>query len=688
MARIITYPTDNVISNSDILIGSDVDSGNATKGFTIANLSNYFSSVPGQRGESAYDIWLDQGNTGSEQVFLDSLVGPTGTNGTNGINGNGIKEIRTYDEKSGSLIFTYTDERIKPFVTEGLKGDVGSTGLTGATGQDGRGIKDVRTDREGRLTILFTDNTEFATTDLIGRQGPRGFSGVDGTNGTDGTDGSDGANGANGADGTDGTDGADGTDGKGFTGGSYNASTGVVTFTSSDSLGFSTNDLRGSDGNSVTIKGTKATVNDLPTAPNNTVGDLWIVTAQSGDGYVWTASSTWENIGPIQGPTGTPGANGTNGTDGTNGTNGTNGSDGADGNGVSSTVDNNNGTFTINYTDGTDFTTSDLTGSTGPTGPAGNGIQDIVDAPTGRGFVINFTDGSTPYETQDFTGPQGATGIGLQGEQGEEGPRGPQGLKGDKGDQGAQGVRGEQGIEGPEGPRGIQGETGPAGAAASFEVVPNVTPVLCDSSGNDYNLNYTVQKAIVSYVSDGNQKTNSLYFFSLILDVTEDALSKAFFGSDPDVELFVKLDGLTSRITGSSSHLNHKCNVAVNLTGNIAINEPMVVSTTGQYASVTGNFILIQPRCTQLVNVGTTSSGAAGRGAVVTEITGAVGSGESPPVGVVPLAGSTTEAVTVTYPSITQSVALSTVHVTSTDSAPRFELKIEGSFIGTTVPTT
>jgi WD40 repeat protein len=45
-----------------------------------------------------------------------------------------------------------------------------------------------------------------------------------------------------------GADGADGADGAGFTGGSYNAGTGVVTFTSDDGLGFVTGDLRGADG--------------------------------------------------------------------------------------------------------------------------------------------------------------------------------------------------------------------------------------------------------------------------------------------------------------------------------------------------------------------------------------------------------------------------------------------------------
>lgn len=45
-----------------------------------------------------------------------------------------------------------------------------------------------------------------------------------------------------------GANGTNGTDGKGWTGGSYDDSTGVVTFTSDDGLEFSTEDLRGSDG--------------------------------------------------------------------------------------------------------------------------------------------------------------------------------------------------------------------------------------------------------------------------------------------------------------------------------------------------------------------------------------------------------------------------------------------------------
>ena len=82
-------------------------------------------------------------------------------------------------------------------------------------------------------------------------------------------------------------------------------------------------------------------------------------------------------------------------------------------------VDNNNGTFTINYSDGTSFTSSDLTG---PAGPAG-------------------ADGAV-------------------------GPQGPQGIQGDPGPQGPAGLNGTDGAVGPQGPIGPVGPAGADGAGA------------------------------------------------------------------------------------------------------------------------------------------------------------------------------------------------------------------------------
>ncbi len=111
----------------------------------------------------------------------------------------------------------------------------------------------------------------------------------------------------------------------------------------------------------------------------------------------------------VPGPAGPQGATGQQGPKGDKGETGTTG---ASGNGIASSANNGDGTFTLTFDDGTTFTTYDLTGPEGATGPAG---------------------------------PQGATGL--------------QGPKGDTGDQG------------PQGPQGATGPTGPAGQDATPAVV-------------------------------------------------------------------------------------------------------------------------------------------------------------------------------------------------------------------------
>jgi hypothetical protein len=48
----------------------------------------------GVDGKSAYEIWLEEGNTGTEQDFLDSLVGEDGAQGPPGANGVAIDFIQ------------------------------------------------------------------------------------------------------------------------------------------------------------------------------------------------------------------------------------------------------------------------------------------------------------------------------------------------------------------------------------------------------------------------------------------------------------------------------------------------------------------------------------------------------------------------------------------------------------------
>jgi len=81
----------------------------------------------------------------------------------------------------------------------------------------------------------------------------------------------------------------------------------------------------GANGTSIKILGTVANCVGLPTS-DNTIGDVYILDADdpgcsygaglAGDGYTWTAESTWLNVGPLRGPQGIQGPTGPQGIQG------------------------------------------------------------------------------------------------------------------------------------------------------------------------------------------------------------------------------------------------------------------------------------------------------------------------------------------------------------------------------------
>ncbi|MCO5231524.1 MAG: tail fiber domain-containing protein [Chitinophagales bacterium] len=212
---------------------------------------------------------------------------------------------------------------------------------------------------------------------------------------------------------------------------------------------------KGDAGTGITIKGSLASPNDLPSNGND--GDAYLI---DGSLYVW-AGTQWENVGNIQGPKGDKGDTGATGSQGIQGEKGEQGIAGQQG-------------------------PKGDTGATGATGPQGiqgeKGEQGIA----GQQGQKGDTGATGPQGIQGEKGEQGiagqqgpkgdkgdtgATGSqGIQGEKGEQGVAGQQGSKGDKGDtgatgsQGIQGEKGEQGIAGQQGPKGDKGDAGATGS--------------------------------------------------------------------------------------------------------------------------------------------------------------------------------------------------------------------------------
>lgn len=90
----------------------------------------------GTNGQSAYDIWLAQGNTGTQQDFLNTITGPQGIQGSagqNGTNGQSAYDIWLAQGNNG------TEKDFLSAITgaQGLQGPKGDKGDTGALGLQG-----------------------------------------------------------------------------------------------------------------------------------------------------------------------------------------------------------------------------------------------------------------------------------------------------------------------------------------------------------------------------------------------------------------------------------------------------------------------------------------------------------------------------------------------------------------------
>lgn len=90
-----------------------------------ANFSE-LQTLKGDDGKSAYDIWLEQGNTGTDTDFIASLKGDKGDRGEQGIQGKqgerGLQGERGEKGEQGA---------------QGIQGEKGADGKDGTNGKDG-----------------------------------------------------------------------------------------------------------------------------------------------------------------------------------------------------------------------------------------------------------------------------------------------------------------------------------------------------------------------------------------------------------------------------------------------------------------------------------------------------------------------------------------------------------------------
>ena len=204
-----------------------------------------------------------------------------------------------------------------PSGAAGPVGPVGPVGSTGAQGPSGAAGPIGQAGVQGPAGPAGSQ----------GLTGPQGSAGPAGANGAQGPQGDQGIQGATGATGPQGLAGADGEDG-----------------------------AQGPIGN---------------TGPAGPQGDQGLQGIQGATGPQGLAGV--DGADGAQGPQGDQGIQGTTGATGPQGLAGVDGADGNDGNGIASTVDNNDGTFTLTFDDNTTFTTSDLTGPEGPLVSGTNG---------------------------------------------------------------------------------------------------------------------------------------------------------------------------------------------------------------------------------------------------------------------------------------------------------------------------
>jgi hypothetical protein len=231
-------------------------------------------TVQGEDGQSAYQVWKSAGNTGTEQEFLNSLVGLQGDTGDAatiqvGTIATGLAGTNVIVANSGTIEAAILDFTIP----EGSPGTIGIDGDSAyaiwlAEGNVGT-VENFLEAITGPVSTLAIGTT---TTGAAGESADVTNSGTSSAAIFDFTI-------------------PEGTQGNGITSSSYNSATGILTLTFQDATTFSTDDLRGNtgaNGQGIIAGGTTGQV--LAKVSSTDYATEWV--AQSGGGGSKFAAGT------------------------------------------------------------------------------------------------------------------------------------------------------------------------------------------------------------------------------------------------------------------------------------------------------------------------------------------------------------------------------------------------------------
>lgn len=161
---------DTAITNASLGGGGTVDLSAYATNESVDSKISAISLTPGPQGEtgangadgkSAYQVWLDNGHTGTETDYLNSLIGPQGIQGEKGADGvQGLK-----GDKGDAFVYAdFTPEQLASLKGEqGIQGEAGPQGPQGVAGTDGtNGV----TPNIAIGTVTTLDSTSSATVAL------------------------------------------------------------------------------------------------------------------------------------------------------------------------------------------------------------------------------------------------------------------------------------------------------------------------------------------------------------------------------------------------------------------------------------------------------------------------------------------------------------------------------------------